>query len=146
MNHEGAYYVIEFPVNQPWQREEHRNESETKNEEENEEDGDVDITETADEESRQESKGTFAHAPVAACSAGVMEYVNRFGETKARINYEYRPRDPARPRSTRSRLKVTPDLVGRSFHLVRERRQASAGSARHRDGGDINTATSATVR
>jgi hypothetical protein len=119
----GAYFVLEFPVNAPWQREEQvSHEFETTNEEDREHD--VSEGEHLDE-IRQEAKDNFELQPSSAVSAGVMEYVNGFGETKARISYEYRPRGWNRSRHSRSRLRITPDLVGRSYTLFRERRVSS---------------------
>ncbi|KAL3907350.1 MAG: hypothetical protein SGILL_008915 [Bacillariaceae sp.] len=148
VDHEGKYYVVDFPVNAPWQgsdgsgdehqQAEHMEFTETEHDAARHEE----TGEACDAERREDPEEKECNDAAAGPCAGTMEYRNFFGDTKARISYEYRPR--ALTRSRRSKLRISADLTGRHFTLIREeRRQQSSrrGSGnRQQATGDDDTA------
>jgi hypothetical protein len=148
LDHNGRYYVLDFPVTAPWKEP-------STAEEDN---ANADHRHQPDETKETDAEEVKIEPGPARKESGTMEYRNCVGETRARINFEYIPRLASAFEETkhssssrsvsssssglsrrRSTLRITPCGTGNSHLLVRERRSSrhsssqSTGSAQQKE-------------
>jgi hypothetical protein len=137
LDHNGRYYVLDFPVTAPWKEPSTAEEEPSDN-----------ANLHPDESKETDAEEVKIEPGPARVESGTMEYRNCFGETRARINFEYIPRLASAFEETkhssssrsvsssssglsrrRSTLRITPCGTGNSHLLVRERRSSRHSSS-----------------